>query len=96
MSILSDEDIITMLQIEVLLKEDATDTPFRRAMLKKYNALRSWADDQDILRMQELGLAVPIKPRFSKCTKCKKSQISVDLICNHCYNLTLQLLEAKR
>ena len=93
MSILTDEDLITYLQIEILLAEDNTDTVFRRAMLKKYNAMQGWLDEDDIIRMAALGFVVPIKARTSKCTKCKNTQKSIDLICNKCYSITLQLLE---
>lgn len=91
MSILTDEDLITMLQIEILLKEDTAQTPFRAAMLKKYNSLYQWLDGLDIARMETLGLIVPIRPRLSICTKCKNKQYSIDLICERCYSIALQL-----
>jgi hypothetical protein len=93
MSILTDEDLITFLQLEILLAEDKTDTVFRQAMLKKYNAMYQWIDGTDIARMETLGFVVPIKARTSKCTKCKNTQKSIDLICNKCYGITLQLHE---
>lgn len=91
MSILTDEDLITMLQIEILLEQDRTDSVFRQAMLKKYQSLYQWLDGVDIARMETLGLVVPIKNRLSKCTKCKNTQYSVDLICNKCYAICLQV-----
>lgn len=91
MSILTDEDLVTLLQIEILLKEDKTDSAFRKAMLAKYKSLYQWLDGTDIARMETLGIAVPIKSRLSKCTKCKNTQKSIDLICNKCYSICLQL-----
>jgi len=93
MSILTDEDLVEMLQIELLLKEDNSPSPFRDKLLKKYNSLQNWVDTEDIIRMQRLFNIIPIKPRYSKCTNCKKSQHTVDFICESCYSICLQLYE---
>jgi hypothetical protein len=93
MSILTDEDLIEMLQIELLLNEDSNPSPFRDKLLKRYKSIQGWLDNDDIFRMRELFNVVPVKPRFSKCTSCKKSQHTVDFICESCYSICLQLYE---
>lgn len=93
MSILTDEDLITLLQIKIFLDEDFTDSTFRATLLKKYIALNQWVDAEDFIRIQELTQVVPIRPRSTRCTKCKHTQISIDLICNRCYSTCLQLYE---
>lgn len=96
MSILTDEDLITFLQIKIFLDEDFTDSAFRATLLKKYITMNQWIDADDLIRMQALVGAVPIKPRRTICTSCKHSQISVDLICNRCYNTCIQLYEGTK
>jgi hypothetical protein len=93
MSILTDEELITFLQIQIFLEEDFTEGAFRASLLKKYISLSAWVDDEDIPRMQALIGIVPVVPRKAKCTKCKHTQISIDLICNRCYSMCLQLHE---
>jgi hypothetical protein len=92
MSLLTDDDLITFLQIKVFLDEDFTDSAFRAKLLKKYITLNQWIDSEDLTRMSDLVGAVTIQPRKSKCTKCRKSQITIDLICNTCYSTCIQLL----
>jgi hypothetical protein len=93
MSFLSDEDLIELLQIELLLEEDNSPSIFRDKLLRRHASLSGWVDQQDIDRMQYLFNIVPIKPRLSKCTNCKKSQKSIDFICDSCYSICLQLYE---
>jgi hypothetical protein len=93
MSMLTDEDLITLMQLKIFLEEDLTDTAFRASLLERYIALSQWVDLEDLKRMQELAGVVPIVPRLCKCTNCKKSQISIDLICNSCYSVMIQILE---
>lgn len=93
MSILTDEDLITLMQLKIFLEEDLTDTAFRAAILERYITLSQWVDLEDLVRMQRLTGVVPIVPRLCKCTNCKKSQKSIDLICNSCYSVMIQIIE---
>lgn len=93
MSILTDDDLITLMQLKIFLDEDLTDSAFRATLLKKYIALSQWMDAEDLVRMQRLAGIVPIVPRLCKCTNCKKSQMSIDLICDSCYSIMIQILE---
>jgi hypothetical protein len=92
MSFLTDEDLIEMLQIQILLSEDSSPV-FRERLIKRYQSLQNWVDEKDVIRMGELFSVIPIKPKISKCTSCKKTQKSIDLVCNSCYSLCLQLHE---
>jgi hypothetical protein len=93
MSILTDDDLITLMQIKIFLDEDLTDSAFRATLLKRYVTLSQWLDAEDLVRMQRLAGVVPIVPRLCKCTNCKKSQVSIDLICSSCYSVMIQILE---
>jgi hypothetical protein len=93
MSILTDDDLITLMQIKIFLDEDLTDSAFRASLLKRYITLSRWLDAEDLVRMQRLAGVVPIVPRLCKCTNCKKSQVSIDLICGSCYSVMIQILE---
>ena len=93
MSILTDEELITLMQLKIFLDEDITDSAFRASILDRYISLSQLVDLEDLIRMQRLTGVVPIVPRLSKCTNCKKSQKSIDLICNSCYCVMIQILE---
>lgn len=93
MSILTDEDLIEMLQIKFLLEDDITPSYFRNRLLERYTFLNSWIDEYDVNRINQLFHSVPFKPRLSKCTNCKKTQSSFDLVCESCYSTCLQLHE---
>jgi hypothetical protein len=93
MSMLTDEDLITLMQLKIFLDEDMTDSAFRASLLSKYISLSQWLDLEDINRMQYLTGLVPVVPRLCKCTNCKKSQKSIDLICDSCYSIMVQVIE---
>jgi hypothetical protein len=93
MSILTDDELITLMQLKVFLEEDLTDSAFRASLLERYLSLSQWVDLEDLIRMQHLTGVVPVVPRLCKCTNCKKSQKSIDLICNSCYSIMVQIIE---